>query len=249
MSDYIVKTFAERADRIDDNWRIIAEGWAEILLNDTVGNVYFGQLYQQFPDFQFMLYEGETVVATCNSIPVVWDLDDDHLPDEGWDWALENGYGLRESGEQPTTLAALSITVARDYLGKGVSSQALAAMKKIAVQHGLNALIAAVRPTLKSSYPLTPMERYLRWTREDGAPFDPWLRTHWRMGARIVKVAARSMVTPGTVAQWEAWTGGMKFPESGEYVVPHALNPLQAEIERDLITYVEPNVWMHHPIP
>ncbi|MEP7290367.1 MAG: GNAT family N-acetyltransferase [Chloroflexota bacterium] len=247
MSEYVVKTFAERSDRIEENWRILDEGWLDFMQNDPVGNLYFGRLYQHFPDYQFMLYDGETVVATCNSIPVTWNLDDQTLPDEGWDWALEHGYALLESATPATTLSALGITIAREYLGKGVSSQALRAMKNIAVQRGLNALIAPVRPTLKSSYPLTPMERYITWTQDEGAPFDPWLRTHWRAGARIVKVAPRSMIIPGTVAQWQAWTG-MKFPESGAYVVPGALNPVTADVEHDLITYVEPNVWMHHPI-
>jgi GNAT superfamily N-acetyltransferase len=246
--NYLVRTFAERSDRLDDNWRIIDEGWKPLAVNDPVGDRYFGRLYPDFPDDQFMLYDGETVAATCNSIPVAWNLDDAALPDEGWDWALESGFALRARDAAPTTLCAISITVARGYLGQGLSQQCLAAMKQIAVRQGYNALIAPVRPTLKARYPLTPMERYIRWTREDGAPFDPWLRTHWRAGARIVKVARRSMVTPGTVAQWEGWTD-MKFPESGEYVVPDALNPITVDLERDLVTYVEPNVWMHHPIP
>ncbi len=247
MTGYLVQTFAERSDKLDENWRIVDEGWEPFLLNDSVANVYFGRLYEAFPDYQFMLYDGETVVATCNSIPLTWNLEDRTLSDAGWDWALESGFELKERGATPTTLCALSITVARSYLGKGISRQAVEAMKAIAVRRDLNALIAPVRPSLKALYPLTAMERYIRWTREDGTPFDPWLRTHRRVGARIVKIAPRSMVIPGTVAQWEDWTG-MKFPESGEYIVPGAMNPVSADVESDSILYVEPNVWMHHPI-
>jgi hypothetical protein len=249
MSEYTIKTFAERADLMDENWRIVEEGWNPISTNDPVGDEYFPRLYDTFPEFQFMLYEGETVVATCNTIPVMWDLNDATLSDEGWRWALQSGYALLEDGASPTTLCAISATVAREFAGKGVSKHALLAMKGIAAQYGFNALIAPVRPTLKSRYPLIPMARYIRWTQEDSAPFDPWLRTHWRIGARIVKVAPRSMMTVGTVAQLEKWTGGMKFPDSGEYVVPDALNPVTVDVERDQFTYVEPNVWMHHPIP
>lgn len=247
MSELAVKTFNERSDRLDDNWRILREGWAEFMLNDSVANVYFERLYADFPDFQFMLYAGDTVVATCNSIPVIWDLDPAHLYDAGWDWALESGFHNRQLGYAPTTLSALSITVARDYQGQGVSQQAVRAMQQIAAQHGFNALVAPVRPALKHLYPLIPMERYTRWTQPDGSPFDPWLRTHWRVGAQIVKVAPHSMVIPGTVAQWEQWTG-LRFPESGDYIIPGALNPAYALVEADLISYVEPNVWMHHPI-
>ncbi len=248
MSEYVVKTFTERSDKLDENWRIVGEGWAEFALNDTIANVYFEQLYEAFPDYQFMLYDGDTVVATCNSIPVIWDLNPDHLFDAGWDWALESGFHNQQLGYAPTTLAALSITVAQEYLGQGVSAQAVRAMTAIAAEHDLNALIAPVRPSLKHRYPLIPMANYIRWTQPDGLPFDPWLRTHARLGAALVKVAPHSMVIPGTVAQWEEWTG-MKFPESGDYIVPGALNPAYAMIEADLISYVEPNVWMHHPIP
>jgi hypothetical protein len=71
------------------------------------------------------------------------------------------------------------------------------------------------------------------------------LRTHERFGGAIVKVARRSMVIPGTVADWEKWTG-MLFPESGPYVVPGALVPVEIDVEHDEGVYVEPNVWMHH---
>lgn len=247
MSSYTMRTARDPDFNLDDERRIVEESWQPFMLQDPVGDLYFGRLYEVFPDFQFMLYEDGVAIAVGNSIPLVWNLDDAVLPDEGWDWALESGFVGRERSITPTTACALSITIARSHLGKGVSKQAVLTMKVIAEQQGMNALIAPVRPNQKARYPLTPMERYITWTQDDGAPFDAWLRTHWRVGARIVKAAPRAMVILGTVAQWESWTE-LKFPESGEYVVPGALNPVTADVERDLITYVEPNVWMHHPI-
>ena len=113
------------------------------------------------------------------------------------------------------------------------------------MQHGLDTLIAPVRPILKQAYPLTPIERYVEWRRPDGELVDPWLRTHERLGAPIVKIAPESSRIPGTIAQWEEWTG-MVFPDSGTYVVPGALVPVQIDRERDEGLYVEPNVWMVH---
>ena len=55
------------------------------------------------------------------------------------------------------------------------------------------------------------------------------------------------MTITGTVAEWEGWTG-MLFPESGDYVVPGALELVTIDREADLGTYVEPNVWMHHQL-
>ena len=149
-------------------------------------------------------------------------------------------------GRAPTTLSALSITLARGQQGKGLSNLLIQGMKAAAARAGLDAVIAPVRPALKSRYPLTPIARYLAWTQDDGSPFDPWVRTHWRLGARILRLAPESMVIPGTVAQWESWTG-MRFPESGVYVVPDALEPITIDREADLGRYVEPNVWMPAP--
>ena len=46
----------------------------------------------------------------------------------------------------------------------------------------------------------------------------------------------------------EQWTE-LALPESGAYVVPGALVPIQVDRERDEGVYVEPNVWMVHPPP
>jgi len=70
--------------------------------------------------------------------------------------------------------------------------------------------------------PLTPIERCLSWRRQDGTHVDPWLRTHERLGADIVKVAPESTRISGNVSEWEEWTE-RALPESGTYVVPGAL--------------------------
>jgi hypothetical protein len=76
-------------------------------------------------------------------------------------------------------------------------------------------------------------------------PFDPWLRTHHRCGARVPAPAAEAMRIVGTVAECEDWAG-MALPESGSYIVPDALAPVTVDRERDEAVYVEPGVWMLH---
>jgi hypothetical protein len=53
------------------------------------------------------------------------------------------------------------------------------------------------------------------------------------------------MRVTGTVAEWEEWAG-MAFPETGTYIVPGALVPVEVDLERDVGLYMEPNVWMAH---
>jgi hypothetical protein len=56
------------------------------------------------------------------------------------------------------------------------------------------------------------------------------------------------LMSAGTVAEWEQWTG-MRFPESGEYIIPGALQPAQIDRENDTGRCDDPNVWMRHPVP
>jgi hypothetical protein len=118
-------------------------------------------------------------------------------------------------------------------------------MRGLATAHGLDCLIAPVRPTWKERYPLTPMESYVLWRREDGFHYDPWIRTHERIGAEILSPAPKSMTVTASRDEWEEWTG-LQFPEDGDYVVPGALVPVHFDGGRG--TYVEPNVWMRHGV-
>jgi hypothetical protein len=245
-------TFAERYD--DDlnaaNWRITEAGWKNFMLEDNIANRYFGRLRRDFPQFQAFLYadDDRTPIALINSIPLTWDGTLDGLPDGGWDGAMVKGCQNLDAGIAPDTLCAVGITIDRAYAGKGVSREAILGMKSLAVKAGFKGLIAPVRPSLKTRYPLTPMERYISWTTDEGAPFDPWIRTHWRVGGTILRVCDPSMIVAHPVGKWEEWTG-LKFPESGQYVVEGALNPVQIDLEQDEGRYAEPNVWMLHSIP
>jgi hypothetical protein len=120
-------------------------------------------------------------------------------------------------------------------------------MGQMARERGLSDLVAPLRPSWKERYPLAPIQRYAQWKRADGLPFDPWIRTHVRLGGELLKPEAQSMRISGTVAEWEEWTE-MAFPDSGEYVFPHGLAPLALDRERDVGLYFEPNVWVAHRV-
>jgi hypothetical protein len=112
---------------------------------------------------------------------------------------------------------------------------------------GLRHLIAPVRPSLKDRYPIIPIERYVTWTRENGEPFDPWIRVHVRRGGKIARPIGHSMRITGTVAEWEQWTD-LRFPDDGEYTFPTGLAPVDINHGRDLGRYWEPNVWIVHTL-
>jgi hypothetical protein len=146
---------------------------------------------------------------------------------------------------KPNALVGLSVAVVPEYRSRRVSQAVVLAIKSLALRYRLSGPVIPVRPILKSLYPTIPMSRYVYWQDDNGDPFDPWIRVHWRLGARIARVAPRSMVITGSVSEWEQWTE-MKFPESGSYVIPGALCPVTIDLEEDSGIYVEPNVWMSY---
>ncbi len=159
----------------------------EYLQNNVPGNKYWSRLYEDFPDFQLALLDGDELVAELHSVPTPWDGTDDDLP-SGWDEAFVNAF---ESGREPTVLSALAISVRPDRQSKGLAAGMLEEMRGAAAAGGLRELIAPVRPTLKARYPLIPIERYLEWRRPDGTHFDPWIRVHERIGGRAALCARR----------------------------------------------------------
>ena len=205
------------------------------------------RIFTDFAEFQFGLWdEGGALVAIGNSIPLICDGSPGDLPPSIPE-ILERGLAVKEDGRRPTALSALAAIVDPAYRDRRVSRPVIEAMGEIARRHGLKTLIAPVRPSLKHLYPLTPMERYVAWTRPDGATFDPWLRVHQRMGAEIIRVAPKAMVITDTVTRWEEWTG-LRFPETGIYVVSGAFQPVKIDVRRKIGRYEEANVWMKHPL-
>lgn len=219
----------------------IHDAWPEFLLHDGVVNEHWDELYARRPEFQLYLFDeaADRVLAEANTVPVVWG---GAAEPGGVDWAIRQV----RSDSQATTLCALQVMVRRDAQGQGHSRLLLEAMARLADEHGLDALIAPVRPTFKERYPLLPMERYVEWLRDDGLLFDPWLRTHERLGAELVGIAPESMRVDAETARWEEWTG-LAFRDDGDYVIPGALVPVRFHAGRGV--YVEPNVWMRHPLP
>jgi GNAT superfamily N-acetyltransferase len=239
-------TRAERPGQLPHTAGLKERLWPEFLYHDPVLERLLGRVIAEDAEFQFYAWddEREEVVGVGMAVPAAWDEDAGSLPDGGIDAVVDARFA--EPRRDATVLCALQILIAPEHRGHGLSARMIRRMSEIGRAHGLGTLIAPVRPTLKHLYPLTPMERYIGWRRPDGAHFDPWLRTHERLGAEIVKVAPRSSTIRGSVADWEEWAG-MAFPESGTYVVDGALALVEIERERDEGIYVEPNVWMVHP--
>ena len=236
-----MKTFtvAERPELAEPAWEAVSDTFPEYNNHGDVLNAYWGGLTDQFPEFQFHLVDDDDrILARARSLPVRWNGTLEDLP-VGIDGAIVRGLDEGDGN----VLCAMVIQIPPGLQGGGLSAAALTAMTGIARSHGLTSLIAPVRPNWKDRYPLTPIERYAEWRREDGLLFDPWLRVHERAGATTLRPEPESLRITGTTAEWEDWVG-MRFPEDGAYTFPGGLAPLT--VADGTGRYWEPNVWMHH---
>lgn len=233
-------------DRAGD---ITVASWPEFMLHDAVADEYWHELFDRFSEYQFALLDTETdrMAAMGNSLPFHWAGDLSELPEKGWDWVFVKAVEDHKNGIAPNIQSAIQIAIHPDYQSQGLSTEMIRAMRAIGQSKGFQCLVAPVRPNQKSKYPLISIDDYIQWTNDEGLPFDAWLRVHARVGAKIIKPCHEAMTIHGTRADWEEWTG-MKFPQSGKYHIPGALNPIEMDVESDEGVYVEPNVWMVHLI-
>jgi GNAT superfamily N-acetyltransferase len=207
--------------------------WPEFLLHDAISNTYWSRLYTDFADFQFVALDGDELIAEGNCIPVSGQ-------PAHWRDAFLGGF---ERGGEPDRVCALAIIVSPNHQNRGVARAMLEHMCELSGPLGL--LVAPVRPTLKSRYPLFPIDEYVGWRREDGSHFDQWVRLHETVGGTITGTAEEAMLIEAPVSSWSEWTG-IDFPTNGEYIVPGALVPVSVRDGHG--TYREPCVWIRHPV-
>ena len=233
-------------DRAGD---IAEAAWPEFMLHDSVANESWHELFDRFSEYQFALIDKETerMAAMANSLPFYWTEEIAALPEGGWDWVFLKAVEDHKNGVAPNIQSAIQIAIHPDYRSQGLSTKMVQAIRAIGQSKGFKYLVAPVRPNQKSQYPLISIDDYIKWTNEDGLPFDAWLRVHARRGAKIVKPCHEAMTIRGTRADWEEWTR-LKFPQSGTYFVPGGLNPMEMNLEKDEGVYIEPNVWMVHQL-
>lgn len=244
MSKLIVRTRADSADLKKAASAIEQASWNELgYLNYTRAHYeMYGRLLEAYADYQLCLVDAERgyPVAVANCVPLCSGGED--LPAEGWDWVVERA-AARKPGMKPDVLGALAISVPAIYRAKGYARRMISELLKLAESHGLQGLVAPVRPSLKARHPRVPIEDYITWTDAQGRPYDPWIRSHLAAGGRLVGPCARSMVVEEPIGFWENWAN-RRFERSGLYEVNGGLVPVEIDVDRRHGRYQEPNVWV-----
>ncbi|KAJ6178066.1 hypothetical protein N7519_008527 [Penicillium mononematosum] len=183
----------------------------------------------------------------------------------------------------PNALSGLYVQVSESYRGLRIADVLLANFKELARRNNLKAVVVPLRPTLKCKYQSVRPEQYFSWVQgkpnesgftwsssedpdaQNPLPFDPWLRKHIQMGARVAKIAPESFQIEGTAAQWQQWlvqengllneTVGEKKGQialSGENVEGKALDWFNDTVKWDPKTqtgrYLEADIWVVHDV-
>ena len=203
---------------------------------------YYSELLDTYPEYQLCLVDEDTgyPVAVANSVPFSCSGPDD-LPPEGWDWVVETA--ARSKDNHPNMLGALAVSVPAVHRSKGYARLMIRALLSLAEKKKFDGVVVPVRPTGKVRHPWVPIAEYMSWTDENGRPYDPWLRSHLSSGGRIVGPCERSMVVEEPLGFWENWSN-QRFEESGRYMVQGAIAPVSIDVDKQLGTYEEPNVWV-----
>jgi GNAT superfamily N-acetyltransferase len=251
----VVATLAERPDLRDKVFGPrIQSALPEFMRHDPTAALYYGTTaLDRYLDFALVAVDpaapDEPVARAC-SVPFAFrdgTAGRNELPDGGWDAVIRWADADWRAGRRATAVSALEIVVASEHHRQGISQRMLEELAANTWARGFGDLYAPVRPSDKHREPQVPFADYLARRRDDGLPYDSWVRVHVRAGARIVKIAPCSCIVPGTLAEWSSWTG-MRFQSSGETVVPGALSPVHISVEHDHAVYVEPNLWVHHRV-
>ncbi len=241
-----VVTSADHPELHDQARSAFRDQWPEFVYHDDLEreHPYVQRVETYFRDLHIFLMQDGRVVAGGWGVSLAWDGTPAGLP-EGYRSALVQAFDDHRQAHRVNTLSFMAAAVAENFHGQGLATHVLESLMERASAAGLAHVIAPIRPTWKHRYPQVSMAEYVTWTRDDGLSIDPWIRTHQRMGATIIKPAPNSIVVTGTLAEWETWAA-MPFPATGSYFVPGALNLVEVDGERDTAVYREENLWVQH---
>ncbi|MGH8611455.1 MAG: GNAT family N-acetyltransferase [Gammaproteobacteria bacterium] len=246
---HAIASIADRPELRAVVHQIFDKVWTPTLMIPSVSSHLIPRLVIDFSKFVLVAVTDDPIepLGYAAAIPFVGPNQLLDLPDGGYDEVFTLGVQDFDAERTPTMLAALAIAVMPKHRGSGVSEGLARALCTLARSRRFSHLVVPVRPAHKAAEPFVSMEKYALRTRPDGAPADPWIRLHWRLGAAIIKICPSSMTMHASITAWEKATG-MLFPTSGLYAIPDGLAPLRVDCERGLAVLIEPNVWMDYAI-
>ena len=212
--------------------------WPEFLLRADIRS--WSSIYTGFQSFQILVLEHNALVAAGLTVPFEW-IPGDLLPSTIDEVVYPAHWPLMTAG----VLCALGVLVRPMYRRRGISREILSEMRSLSTAKGLRGVLAPVRPNRKHVFPEASIETYAERRDEKGRLLDPWLRIHEEMDGERLGFMRESVTVTASIQDWKKWTG-MRFTTSGSHCIPDGLAPITIDLEENLGTYREPNVWYFH---
>jgi hypothetical protein len=201
------------------------------------------EIARRLPVWGIRRESDKALVAYAHGALIAADLSKNHLPDLGWQFAIESAF----SNEPRNCMCLLAANVDPQVRSLGHSQLLLEKSKLITHELGFKTMIGPVRPTLKSDFPLMPMTEYMAKKTDSGEIYDPWLRLHTKCGGEVLNICSQSVVVRATLPKWREWTG-LPLSTSGDQVLKMGLVPLKIDLQKNIGVYTEPNVWFRYRI-
>ena len=241
-----VITFSELDEDLFSQYKVaVQNAFPKIILCSKVIENYWDRVESYFPECQlFLIDDSNQLLGFVNSLPLHWDRPLSTLPDQGWDWMLEKGISDYENAILPNTLGGLQIIVTKDHRGKGYSKVLISEAKATVAKLGFAHFVIPIRPTFKDRFPNMKMTDYIQ-KQENGKTYDPWIRTHMKSGAEIIRVCAKAMRIDGDIEFWKGLTD-QNIEEEGDYIISGALNPVRIDPRNNYGVYFEDNIWIRY---
>jgi len=223
----------------------MTEAFPSIIGESPIIKKYWKALENCFPQYQFLLISSNhELIGFMNTVPFHFNHDLNQLPERGWDWMLKKGITDFEDKIAPNYLGGLQVIVRSKFKNQGYSKVILSYAKRFLTTSSFTNLVIPIRPTNKHKFPTMPMREYLDLKNENEV-YDPWIRTHLKGGAEVIKVCERSMIMDGNIEFWKTILK-KKSLKSGQYTLSGALNLISIDVENDIGVYVEPNIWIKY---
>jgi ribosomal protein S18 acetylase RimI-like enzyme len=196
------------------------------------------------------------VVAMISTNRINWDGSIASL--STWDYVAGGSISLGDFSNtyipDGNTLNIMSISVAPEMQGKGLATILFREIIDMAEYFGVEHLICSFRPSGYGKYKLESgpisIAEYCRLTKEDGLPWDSWLRIATRYGMVPLRIENAAITVEVAKSQFEEyrktfnkykWSinneGKWECGEAGTWT-----------INGDKAIYSEPNLWSEIPI-
>lgn len=180
------------------------------------------------------------LVAFASAVLISVDPKAASYPNEGWRFALKAYY----RGGKVNCLCLLSANVDPEFRSLKFSYALIQAAKEIATSLSLSCVLAPVRPTQKSQFPSLLIAEYLEMKSAQGEIYDPWLRTHEKLGGEILNICSESVLVKASLNKWQEWLGPTVL--SSSFVPEMGLVPVFVDQQKNIGIYIEPNIWVRY---